>query len=83
MASLPPPPGPPTLPATMDDNPLYRVHFRLWQISLSAITVLVSGYFWTLGPLPGLTASFLGKHVLVAILAAGLDLPEVRSNKKG
>ncbi len=77
MAQLIPPTNRPARLATMEENPAYRVHFRLWQISLSAVTVLVLGWFWTMGPAAGLTASFVAKHVLVAILAAGLSLPDV------
>jgi hypothetical protein len=70
---LKPPPG----IATMDEHsPLRRVHFRLWQISLSGVTVLVTGWSFTLGPMVGIAATFLAKHILVAILAAGLDLPD-------
>ncbi len=81
MAQLIPPPKPPALLGTLDHDPLYRVHFRLWQISLSAVVVLATGWFWTLGPAAGLTAAFLAKHVLVAIIAAGLNLPEPERKK--
>jgi hypothetical protein len=61
----------------MDEYPpLRRVQFRLWQISLSAAVVLITGWCFTLSPFAGVTAAFLAKHVLVAILAAGLDLPD-------
>jgi hypothetical protein len=61
----------------MDEYPpLRRIHFRLWQISLSSATVLVTGWCYTLGPWPAIIATVVAKHVLVAILAAGLDLPE-------
>jgi hypothetical protein len=68
------PPKPPVPATTMDEAPLRRIHFRLWQIALSALVVLLTGWFYTFGPLPGITATFLAKHLLVAILAAGLDL---------
>ena len=54
------------------DSPAQRVHFRLWQIVMSALTVLATIWFFTLNPIAGIVASFLAKHVLVAILAAGL-----------
>lgn len=81
MSQLTPPRLPPAVSTCRDDDPLRRVHFRLWQISLAAVTVLVTGWFWSLGPAAGLTASFLAKHVLVAILTVGLDLPEPEPKK--
>jgi hypothetical protein len=61
----------------MDEYPpLRRIHFRLWQISLSSATVLITGWCYTLGPLAAIIATVIAKHVLVAILAAGLDLPD-------
>ncbi len=62
-------------PLRMDESPpLRRIHFRLWQIGLSSVTVLITGWCYTLGPLAGITATLIAKHVLVAIIAAGLDL---------
>jgi hypothetical protein len=60
----------------MDEMPpLRRIDFRLWQIGLSALTVVITGWCFTFGPLPGIIAAVIAKHVLVAIIAAGLDLP--------
>jgi hypothetical protein len=56
--------------------PLRRVRFRLWQIGLSAVTVLVAGWCFTLSPFVGVLATLVAKHVLVAIIAAGLNFPE-------
>jgi hypothetical protein len=58
--------------------PLRRIQFRLWQIVLSAATVVITAWCFTLGPLPGIIAAVIAKHVLVAILAAGLDYPDER-----
>jgi hypothetical protein len=70
-----PPLAPP--PQTMDEYPpLRRIRFRLWQIGLSATTVLLAAWCYTLGPLAAIVATCIAKHVLVAILAAGLDLPD-------
>jgi hypothetical protein len=61
----------------MDEYPpLRRVHFRLWQIALAAVTVGVTGWCYTFGVLAAIVATCVAKHVLVAILAAGLDLPD-------
>jgi hypothetical protein len=76
---LAPPTGPPPPVLTGDSLPLRRIHFRLWQIGLSGTIVLVTCWCFTLGPAVGITATFLAKHILVAILAAGLDLPEERA----
>ena len=72
MATVIPPLPPPTV---SDDNPLQRIHFRLWQIVLTAGTILVTAWFFTLGPVPGIIALLFAKHILVAILAMGLHLP--------
>jgi hypothetical protein len=56
--------------------PLRRVHFRLWQISLASAIVLVAAWCFTLSTFVGIIAAVVAKHVLVAILAAGLDLPD-------
>jgi hypothetical protein len=71
---------PPNLPpriASMDEFPrLRRVRFRLWQIGLSGVTVLVAGWCFTLSPMVGVVATLVAKHVLVAVIAAGLDFPD-------
>ncbi|MCI0684909.1 MAG: hypothetical protein L0Y71_22665 [Gemmataceae bacterium] len=59
-------------PSTAEEDPRRRVQFRLWQISMSAITLLATLWCFTLHPIVGIIASFIAKHVLVAILAAGL-----------
>ncbi len=64
MTSVPPP----ALPES-----LRRIQFRLWQISMSALTVGLTGYLYFLHPAAGITAAFLAKHILVAILQCGLD----------
>ncbi|MCS7046014.1 MAG: hypothetical protein NZO58_06635 [Gemmataceae bacterium] len=64
------PPSPPDL--LSGDDPVQRVHFRLWQISMSALTLLVTIWCFTISPILGIVVSFLAKHVLVAILATGL-----------
>jgi hypothetical protein len=72
---MPPPLKLPPRIVTMDDYPpLRRIRFRLWQIGLSGATVFVTAWCFTLGPFAGIAAAVVAKHVLVAILAAGLDL---------
>lgn len=67
---------PPEASAVTEEYPLRRVNFRLWQITMSAITLLATLWCFTLNPIVGIIASFIAKHVLVAILAAGLTRPQ-------
>jgi len=69
MANVIPPPA-----TVNDDNPLQRVRFRLWQIGLSAATVGITVWCFTLGAIPGILAAIVAKHVLVAVFAAGLGI---------
>ncbi len=73
MASLAPPELPPRVSVADDDN-LRRLHFRLWQVGMTMITVLLTVWCITLGPLPAILALVVAKHVLVALLVMGLDL---------
>ncbi len=73
MASVSTPPRPPLAVALSDDGDLRRVHFRIWQWTMSLLTVLATAWFITLGPIPGIIAVVVAKHILVAILVAGLD----------
>src|SRR5262249_4379343 len=72
-----PPPNPPYV-ALADDDELKRLHFHLWQLLLTALTVLVTTWFCTLGPIPGILAILVAKHVLVAILVMGLGVDQPR-----
>ena len=75
------PPLPPPIVAVHDEPPLRRVQIRLLQIALAALTVFAAAWCYQLHIALGLTATFLAKHILVAILAAGLRLPirEIKS----
>jgi hypothetical protein len=73
------PPQPPPRVTIEDGDGLNRLHFRIWQIAVSAITVLVTGWFCTLGPLPALIALMVAKHVLVAVYVMGIDLHRVEN----
>lgn len=68
------PPRPPAAVALADDDGLRRVHFRIWQWTMSLLTVLGTVWFMTLGPIPGIIAVVVAKHILVAILVAGLGV---------
>jgi hypothetical protein len=41
---------------------------------MTVITVLVTAWFVTLGPIPAIIALVVAKHVLVALLVMGLDI---------
>jgi hypothetical protein len=68
------PPRPPAAVAMADDDGIRRLHFRIWQWSMSLLTVLATVWFMTLGPIPGIIAVVVAKHILVAILVAGLGV---------
>ncbi len=78
MLDLSTPPPPPMTVAVADDDGLRRVHFRVWQWAVSLLTVLITAWFVTLGPIPGIIAVVVAKHVLVAILVAGLGISASR-----
>jgi hypothetical protein len=66
------PDPPPVQFAQGEDHPIRRVEFRLWQIMMSAVTLVATVWCFTLNPIVGIIAAFAAKHVLVAILASGL-----------
>lgn len=74
MVDLTPPKAPPSLFVTGDDG-LNRLRFRLWQVLMTAVTVLLTAWFCTFGAVPAILAIMTAKHVLVAVFVAGLDLP--------
>ena len=73
MAVMAPPPSPPTV-AVGENDRLKRVHFRLFQIMTSAVTVFITAWFCTFGAIPAILAIMVAKHVLVAILMMGLGI---------
>jgi hypothetical protein len=68
------PPVPP-LVGLRDERPMERVQRRLLQIALAAATIFATAWCYQVHIALGLTATFLAKHILVAIVAAGLRLP--------
>jgi hypothetical protein len=63
-----------------DGDGLQRVRFRLTQVLATAVTVLVTAWFCTLGAIPAILALLVAKHVLVAILVMGLGVDAPRSH---
>jgi FtsH-binding integral membrane protein len=74
MALIAPPPSPPVV-ALSDRDGFGRVRFRLRLWGLTALTILVTAWFCTLGALPAILALMVAKHILVAILIVGLENP--------
>jgi hypothetical protein len=69
--------APPVLPppvALGDNDGLRRVRFRLWQLLITAVTILVTAWLCTLGWIPAILALMVAKHVLVAALVRGLGV---------
>jgi hypothetical protein len=64
----------------LDNNDgLNRIRLRLWQLWLTLLTIVLTVWLITLGPIPGIIAVVTAKHVLVAILVMGLG---VDANKR-
>ena len=76
MAQLAPPPRPPRPPrvALGENDGLRWVRLRLWQMQASAITVILTAWCCTLGPIPAIVALLIAKDVLVAIFVMGLGV---------
>ena len=68
------PPWPPPGSGVGEADELRRMRFRFWQFTLTLITVLITTWLITLGPIPGVIAVVTAKHVLVAILVMGMGV---------
>jgi len=73
-------PPPPPMIGLRDESPARRVRVHLLQIALAGATVFATVWCYQVHVALGLSATFLAKHILVAILAAGLRLP-IRETK--
>ncbi|MCX7699813.1 MAG: hypothetical protein N2039_02955 [Gemmataceae bacterium] len=72
MMDLAPPPRPPR--TGMMDRPNGRIRRNLRLISWTSITVFLTAWFCTMGPIPAILSLVVAKHILVAILVMGLDV---------
>jgi len=72
MAHLAPPPPPVRVALADNDGP--SLSARLWMLWMTVLTILVTTWFCTLGPLSAVIALVVAKHVLVAILVMGLGV---------
>jgi hypothetical protein len=77
------PPTPPSHIAAGEGDHLRRLHFRLWQVFITVVTVLITGWCVTRGPVTALLSLLVAKHVLVAVLCMGMDLYPTEKKRPG
>jgi hypothetical protein len=77
MPLLTAPPEPPLRVAAADD-PRKRFWFRHWLFVWTTLTIVATGWMCTLGPVPGILALVVAKHILVALLVMGLGVDQPR-----
>jgi len=69
------PPLPPLCVAIADDD-RNRFWFSHWLLVHCGLTILVTAWFISLGPIPGILALVVAKEILVALLVTGLGLDQ-------
>ena len=79
-SSIAPPPAPPL--ATGDDDRMRRFRRRLTLVTAASVTVVATGWSFTLGVVPAIIALMVAKHVLVAILMMGLGVDARRGESR-
>ncbi|MBX7102460.1 MAG: hypothetical protein K1X57_00160 [Gemmataceae bacterium] len=67
-----PPPG--SMLLAVEDRGPDRLRLRLKQLSWSAVTVVVTAWLCTFGPIPAILSLAVAKHILVAIIVMGVGL---------
>jgi hypothetical protein len=77
MAQIAPPERPPCVALGDDDGRINRLRLRLWQWWCTLVTVVLTAWLISLGPIPAIIAIVTAKHVLVAIyvMGIGVDAP--------
>ena len=78
MARLAPPPCPPSHITLEDGDGAHRLRTRLLLLWVTALTVLITAWLCTLGPIPAVVAVVTAKHILVAALVMGMGVDERR-----
>jgi hypothetical protein len=73
MAILAPPPAPPQIGYT-DNDDLRRFRQRFAQVLASIVTIFITAWVCTYGPIQAILALMVAKHVLVAVLIWALDV---------
>jgi hypothetical protein len=68
-----PPPRSPIL--ALDEKPGGHLRLNLKLIAWTAVTIFITAWFCTMGPIPAVLSLVVAKHILVAILmmGAGVD----------
>jgi hypothetical protein len=89
MSQLAPPQPPPLVTLDEGDN-VRRLRFRLWQMLLTALTVLATAWVWKCAGdvcvdqffrwLARIIALMVAKHVLVAIFVMGIGVDRRRAS---
>jgi hypothetical protein len=74
------PPGPPLRIAVMDE-PRKRFWFRHWLLVWTVLTIFVTGWLISLGPIPAILGVVVAKHILVALLMMGLGVDQTYEAK--
>ena len=74
MAQLAPPERPPRVALGDDDGRIYRLRLRLWQWWCTLLTLVLTAWLITLGPIPGIIAVVTAKHILVALFVMGIGV---------
>jgi hypothetical protein len=79
MAVLVPPPAPPAPPIiAVDDYDRRRFRVRMVKLTATFITILISGWLFTLGMVPGILGLIVAKHILIAIYLMGSGIHDPR-----
>jgi hypothetical protein len=69
-----PPTKPPRVALYDGDGASFQLFRKLRLWTLTAITIVITGWFCTYGIVPAILALVVAKHILVAILAMGLGI---------
>jgi hypothetical protein len=76
MFAMAPPTRPPRV--GMTDRSYGGLQSRLRLIMYTSVTVFLTAWFCTMGPIPAVLSLVVAKHVLVAILVMGLGVDRAR-----
>lgn len=64
----------------LGDHDGYRkLRARLWLLSMTFLTILVTAWFCMMGALAAIIALVVAKHILVALLVMGLGMDEAHA----
>lgn len=73
-------PAPPARPPRVGlaDRPYGNLQSRLRLVLYTSVTIFLTAWFCTMGPVPAVLSLVVAKHVLVAILVLGLGVDRAR-----